>query len=130
MDTRSSDQAAAVADRPTEATFTKWLIGEGPEMAGIVGGIVGPGTYAGTVFELVPGETTTVEARYGFRGSERSFTALVHVEQTGLESTIVGVVTDGWNKGSKVEGEYVEIQCEHDGQTTDCWRGSLRVVAD
>jgi hypothetical protein len=130
METQRSRQAGAVVERQSAATFTKWLVGDGPEMAGIVGGLVGDGTYSGTVLALVPGEPTTVEAQYRFSGSERSFTALVHVEQAGLEAAVVGVVTDGWAKGSKVEGEYDEIRCEHDGVTTACWRGSLRIVAD
>ena len=110
------------------ATFTKWLVGEGPEMAGVVGGDGGDGAYAGKVLQMQPGQTTVIEAIYGFKGSERPFTALVHVEQTGLHAEISGVVTDGWGKGSPVRGEYAQIQCEHDGVTTDCWRGRLDVA--
>jgi hypothetical protein len=110
------------------ATFTKWMVGEGPEMAGIVGGAIGEGTYAGKVLEYIPGDpTVVVEARYQFTGSARAFTALVHVEQTGLRAVITGVVTDGWAKGSPVKGEYTEIKCDHDGMTTDCWQGTLTV---
>jgi hypothetical protein len=111
------------------ATFTKWLIGQGPEMAGTVGGAVGDGTYSGKVLDMDPGPTTTIEARYSFHGSEHDFTALVHVEQTGLEAVITGVVTDGWGKGRPVTGSYTEIQCAHDGVTTDCWQGRLEVAA-
>ena len=107
------------------ATFTKWMIGEGPGMAGVVGGAVGEGTYAGSVLDMKPGPTTTVEARYGFNGSKHPFTALVHVEQTGLHAVITGVVIDGWGKGNLVTGEYDEVKCDHDGVTTDCWRGTL-----
>ena len=110
------------------ATFTKWMVGEGPGMAGIVGGAAGEGTYAGKVLDLEPGDTTVVTAIYQFNGSQRPFTALVHVEQTGLEAVITGVVTDGWGKGSLVKGEYTEIKCDHDGITTDCWRGTLDIV--
>ncbi len=111
-----------------EATFTKWLVGEGPEMAGVAGGVVGDGAYSGKVLELIPGDpTTTVEARYQLSGPEHAFTALVHVEQTGLHAVISGVVTDGWMKGSPVNGEYTEIKCDHDGMTTDCWQGALVV---
>jgi hypothetical protein len=112
------------------ATFTKWMVGEGPEMAGLVGGAVGQGVFAGKVLDMKMGPTTTVEAQYGFEGSERAFKALVHVEQTGLEAVISGVVIDGWGKGSPVRGAFSEIQCEHDGVTTDCWRGSLEIVGD
>ncbi len=109
------------------ATFTKWMVGEGPEMAGVVGGSVGDGAYVGKVLDMNPGPTTTVEARYEFKGSERQFAALVHVEQTGLKAVVTGVVIDGWGKGRSVSGEYTEIKCEHDGATTDCWRGSLTI---
>jgi hypothetical protein len=112
------------------ATFTKWMVGEGPEMAGAVGGAVGAGVFAGRVLDMQMGPTTTVEALYGFQGSERAFRALVHVEQTGLEAVISGVVIDGWGKGRPVRGAYSEIQCDHDGVTTDCWRGSLEIVGD
>jgi hypothetical protein len=110
------------------ATFTKWLVGEGPEMAGVVGGAAGEGTYAGKVLDMSPGPTTTIEARYRFDGSKRPFTALVHVEQTGLQAVITGVVTDGWGKGNLVTGAYTEIKCDHDGMTTDCWQGALDIV--
>jgi hypothetical protein len=109
------------------ATFTKWMVGEGPDMAGVVGGSVGEGVYLGKVLDMNPGPTTTVEARYEFQGSERQFAALVHVEQTGLKAVVNGVVIDGWGKGRQVTGEYTEIQCRHDGVTTDCWQGSLTV---
>jgi hypothetical protein len=105
------------------------MVGEGPDMAGTVGGSVGEGTYAGTVLDMKVGPTTTVEARYGFHGSDHEFTALVHVEQTGLEAVITGVVIDGWGKGRQVSGSYSEIQCAHDGITTDCWRGRLEIAA-
>jgi hypothetical protein len=110
------------------STFTKWMVGEGPEMAGVVGGAVGEGVYAGKVLDFIDGSPSVVEARYEFSGSQRPFTALVHVEQTGLHAVITGVVNSGWGKGSLVTGEYTEIKCDHDGTTTDCWRGTLGVA--
>ncbi|HEY7968563.1 MAG TPA: hypothetical protein VID95_01130 [Candidatus Limnocylindrales bacterium] len=127
MDTIVSEATISPTDTGA-ATFTKWLVGEGPEMAGTVGGSVGKGTYAGKVLEMIVGPTTTVEAHYGFHGSEHEFTALVHVEQTGLEAVISGVVIDGWGKGRPVTGSYTEIQCSHDGVTTDCWQGRLEIA--
>ena len=112
------------------ATFTKWMVGEGPGMAGVVGGAVGEGTYAGKVLEMIEGPTTVVEAIYQFNGSKRPFTALVHVEQTGLEAVVTGVATGGWGKGNLVKGQYTEIKCDHDGITTDCWRGTLDIASD
>ena len=118
------------ATDPDTATFTKWMVGEGPEMAGVVGGAAGEGAFAGKVLDFNPGPTTLIEARYGFNGSSRPFTALVHVEQTGLEAVITGVVSDGWRKGSPVKGRYSEIKCDHDGMTTDCWQGTLEIEGD
>jgi hypothetical protein len=119
---------ARVSPAAGTAMFTKWMVGEGPQMAGTVGGVVGDGTYEGRVLDMDPGPTTSIEARYRFHGSQEEFTALVHVEQTGLQAVITGVVTEGWGKGSPVVGGYTEIQCEHDGVTTDCWQGTLEVV--
>jgi hypothetical protein len=127
----TTDAIAPDTSTPTQvATFTKWLVGEGPAMAGVVGGAVGEGTYAGKILEYRPGDVTIVEALYGFEGSERSFTALVHVEQTGLQATISGVVTEGWGKGRPVSGSFDEIKCDHDGITTDFWQGSVEVAGD
>jgi hypothetical protein len=127
MDTIVSEPTTSPADTGA-STFTKWMVGEGPDMAGTVGGFVGDGTYTGTVLDMNEGPTTTLEARYSFHGSEHEFTALVHVEQTGLEAVVSGVVIDGWGKGRPVTGSYSEIQCAHDGVTTDCWQGRLEVA--
>jgi hypothetical protein len=111
-------------------TFTKWvtalplLPGDVADMAGIVGGEVGQGSFAGTVLRKVVGPTTSIEALYHFNGSSHSFTALVHVEQTGLNAVIVGVVTDGWLKGSMVNGAYAQITCAQ-GLNGTCFQGTL-----
>jgi len=97
-------------------------------MVGAAGGVVGDGTVSGRVLELEPGETTVIRAVYRLTGSERDFTALMYVEQTGLTATLTGVVTDGWCKGHLVRGEYTQIQHDHDGTTTDAWQGSLDIV--
>jgi hypothetical protein len=111
------------------AIFTKWLVGDGPEMTGIAGGVVGDGAYSGRVLEMLPGDPTTViRAVYRLAGPRHDFTALMHVEQTGLTATLSGVVTDGWCKGSLVRGEYAQIRHEHDGTTTDAWQGTLHIV--
>jgi hypothetical protein len=112
------------------STFTKWLVGDGPEMVGVAGGAVGDGgSYSGRVLELEEGDpTTVVRAVYRLAGPEHDFTALMYVEQTGLRAVLAGVVTDGWNKGSFVRGEYTEIQHEHDGTTSAAWQGTLSFV--
>ncbi len=113
-----------------ENTFTKWLT-DYPAMTGVVGGDVGTGTYAGEILKYTPGATTVIEALYHFNGSRHSFTALVHVEQTGdvpgSKAAISGVVTDGWLKGSPVKGKYTQITCSQAPNGT-CFQGTLDIV--
>ena len=41
-------------------------------------------------------------------------------------AVISGVVTDGWMKGSPVEGKYTQITCD---QSSDgCFRGTLDIL--
>src|SRR4029077_2915070 len=82
-------------------TFTKWVT-DWPNMAGVVGGSVGHGAFSGKVLDYNPGPTTVIAAIYHFGGSRHQFTALMHVEQTGLQAVLVGVVIDGWHKGRLV----------------------------
>ena len=112
------------------ATFTKWVTafpnqpGLIANMAGVVGGDVGDGNYAGEVLKMstdpVTGVTEIV-AFYHFNGPAHSFTALVHILQTGAatgsKAVILGVVTEGWLKGHAVEGEFTQIAIDHDGGT-------------
>lgn len=109
-----------------ENTFTKWIIAF-PAMAGVVGGDVGDGTYAGEILKYTPGATTVIEALYHFNGSRHSFTALVHVEQTGLKAVITGVVTEGWLKGHPVKGRYTQITCTEAPDGT-CFQGKLNIL--
>jgi hypothetical protein len=112
-----------------ENTFTKYLSAY-PIMAGVVGGDVGTGTYAGEILKYTLGTATTpkvIEALYHFNGSKHSFTALVHVEQTGLKAAITGVVTDGWLKGHPVEGRYTQISCTQAPSGT-CFQGTLDLL--
>ena len=106
-------------------TFTKYVAAY-PIMAGVVGGDVGNGTYAGEILKYTPGATTVIEALYHFDGSRHTFTALVHVEQTGLKAVITGVVTDGWLKGHQVKGRYTQISCSQAPDGT-CFRGTLDI---
>jgi hypothetical protein len=50
------------------------------------------------------------------------------VTQINLKAVIIGVVTEGWLKGNLVQGEYTQIQCSHDGITTDCFQGTLDIL--
>ena len=119
-----SSIASAGGNGPRAATFTKYVT-DWPNMAGVVGGSVGDGAFAGTVIDYFPGPTTLITAIYHFEGSRHAFTARMHVEQTGLHALLVGVVTDGWGRGKLVTGSYDQITCEHGGLTTDCFQGSL-----
>jgi hypothetical protein len=112
--------------RNAENTFTKYISAY-PAMAGVVGGDVGKGTYAGEILKYTPGTTTVIEALYHFNGSKHSFTALVHVEQTGLKAVISGVVTEGWLKGNPVKGKYTQITCSQAPDNT-CYQGTLDIL--
>ena len=117
--------ATAVAEHNT---FTKWVT-TFPAMAGVVGGAVGDGSYAGEILKMTPGATTTViEALYRFNGPTHSFTALVHVEQTGLKAVISGVVTEGWMKGSKVKGEYTQITTSQAPGDGTAFQGTIEIL--
>lgn len=110
-------------------TFTKWITAY-PEMAGIVGGDVGDGVYSGGVLSLaVTDSGMTIDASYHFEGARHSFTALVHVVQTGLTTgataAITGVIFDGWMAGHRVAGEYTQIECSQ--SAGGCFAGSLDI---
>jgi hypothetical protein len=117
--------------RNAENTYTKWIVGY-PDMAGVVGGDVGTGTFAGEVLtRVVSGDTVTIDAIYHFNGTIHSFTAAVHVVQTGLDygatSVITGTVTDGWLKGNQVQGAYLVIDCS-EAANRHCFDGSVDVL--
>ena len=124
--------------RNAENTFTKWATTETPvppvlfDMAGIVGGDVGTGTYAGEVYSLNAGPTVLViDAAYHFNGSRHSFTAQVHVVQTGYapgsKAVITGRVTEGWLKGNLVAAGYTVITCTQAPDGT-CFQGWLDIL--
>lgn len=104
--------------RIAHVTFTKWVItvpanppsNAGIDIAGVAGGDVGPGRWAGKVLDddlSVPGFWLG-HARYEFYGKKHSLIADVHVTQNNTTGTavITGVVTKGWLKGSRLTGEY------------------------
>lgn len=120
--------------RNAENTFTKWRTAEPPvapvliNMAGVVGGDVGDGTFAGEVLSYDPGPPIVIDALYHFNGSRHSFTASVHVVQTGLTAVITGRVTDGWLKGNLVDAGYTVVTCDHDGISSTCFQGWLDIL--
>ena len=107
--------------RSANVTFTKWVTSlpadpstlAGVSMAGVVGGDVGPGVFAGKV---IRDDTTSkpgfwlAQALYGFNGSEHSFVAYNFITENDTTSpvtaTIRGVVIKGWMRGARVTGEY------------------------
>lgn len=117
---------ASVAAFAEQNTFTKWIT-TAPSMAGVVGGADGDGRYAGEILKYTEGPTTVIEALYHFNGSLHAFTALVHVEQTGLKAVISGVVTDGWEKGYQVQGEYTQIKSKQSPNGT-AFQGTLNIM--
>jgi hypothetical protein len=117
--------------RVFNVTFTKWVT-EWPNMAGVVGGDVGNGTFAGEVLNFAPGTVTTrIEALYHINGSTHSFTAHNFVTQNEVARTAVveGVIIDGWMKGRAVRGSYRIISCpEKTGGL--CYMGALQIRQD
>jgi hypothetical protein len=117
--------------RNAENTFTKWIAAF-PTMAGVVGGDVGTGTYAGEVLTFAGTGTAAdpilITADYHFNGSRHDFTARVDIVEIGAAATISGVVTAGWLKGNRAEGEYSVISCDHDGITSTCFQGTLDIL--
>jgi hypothetical protein len=125
-------------------TFTKWVTSPpayypsmaGVSMAGVVGGDVGNGRYAGKVLSddlSVPG-FWLAHARYEFYGKKHSFIADVHVTQNNTTGTavITGVVTQGWLKGSRLTGEYTvmsvcPIATKGNVLGTLCFQGTLHI---
>ena len=128
--------------RDARATFTKWVTafpnqpGRIIDMAGVVGGAVGDGTFTGEVLLYSPGATATdvshFVAFYHFTGPKHSFTALVNVVQTGsgvgTKAVITGVVTEGWLEGHAVKGEYTEGTCGT--PLMPCYTGFLKIDRD
>jgi hypothetical protein len=77
---------------------------------------------------LTPGTTTVIEALYHLRGSKHSFSALVHVEQTGVKGAISGVVTDGWMKGRQVAGEFTQVTTPRAPGDGNAYQGTVSIM--
>jgi hypothetical protein len=86
-------------------------------MAGVVGGDVGHGAFAGIVFT---DDTTSrpgfwlAKAFYGFIGSKHSFVAYNRITENDgvspITATIRGVVIAGWMNGARVTGKYTLLE--------------------
>ncbi len=129
-----------------DVTFTKWITSQpanppsvaGVSMAGVVGGDVGDGRFAGKVLSddlSVPG-IWQAHARYEFHGEEHSFIADVHVIENDTTdpatAVVTGVVTRGWLKGAHLTGAYTvmpvcPIATPGNVFGTVCFQGTLRI---
>ena len=123
--------ASADDARNAENTFTKWIAGY-PNMAGVVGGDVGDGTYSGVILSRTGTGTLAdpilITADYHFDGSRHDFTARVDIVEIIPTATISGVVTDGWLQGNLAVGEFTVTTCSHGGLTTTCFEGTFDIL--
>jgi hypothetical protein len=137
--------AGGVNGHTFDVTFTKYVTSlpanppslAGVSMAGVVGGDVGNGRYAGEVLsdDLSQGpDFWLANARYEFYGEKHSFIADVHVTQNNTTGTavIIGVVTQGWLKGAQLTGEYTvmsvcPIATPGNVFGTLCFQGTLHI---
>ncbi len=147
LDSGVASARAGRHHRSADATFTKWIVkppadpstAAGVLMAGVVGGDVGPGRYAG---EVLGDDTTSkpgfwlLHARYEFYGSRHSFVADLHITEndtiTPITATIRGVVTSGWLRGARVTGQYrrwdsCPIPTPGNVVGTTCYEGKLHL---
>ena len=119
--------------RNAENTFTKWITDfNAGTMAGVVGGDVGVGTYAGQITSFAQTSTGfVIDAAYHFNGSKHAFTASVHIVQTGFANgataVIAGWVAEGWLNGNRAEGEYTQVACTQAPNET-CFQGTLDIL--
>jgi len=132
--------SGGVSGHTFDSTFTKWVVSPGTppvlvNMIGVVGGDVGPGTFTGEVLsDVTVGNIETIVPLYHFHGSLHSFTALLYVtlDQSVGTATITGAVTDGWQSGAPVTGEFTvmpvcPIATPGNMFGTLCFRGALHV---
>jgi len=119
--------------RGVRVVFTKWVT-DWPNMAGVVSGDVGGGTFAGEILKYTPtAAIDKIEALYHLNGGAHQLTAHVFVTQNNLNGTaaIKGVVTGGPLKGASVRGSYqVIFPCgvinAQNGSIGDvCFQGTL-----
>jgi hypothetical protein len=138
--------AGGVKGHTFDFTFTKWVTSwpanypsmARASMAGVVGGDVGNGRYAGKVLSDDLSQEPNfwlAHARYEFYGKKHSFIADVHVTQNETTGTAVisGVVTHGWLKGARLTGEYTvmsvcPIATPGNVFGTLCFQGTLHVL--
>ena len=95
-----------------EVTFLKWITNT-PNMAGVVSGDVGGGTFAGLILtRVMEGAIAKIEALYHINGKALQFTAHNYITFDTQKGTAVieGSVPDGVLKGARVKGEFQVIR--------------------
>jgi hypothetical protein len=116
----------------TEITFTKWLT-TFPNMAGVVGGDVGTGTYAGEILTYDPalagGKITRITADYHLNGSVHQSTVRLTVWQFDNNFALLsGAVTSGWRSGGYAFGTYKVLATCPGNPAGPCFEGTLYIV--
>jgi len=116
----------------TEVTFTKYLTAF-PNMAGVVGGDVGNGTYAGEILTYDPtiagGKITLITADYHLNGSLHQSNVRLTVWQFDNNFAILsGAVTSGWRAGGHAFGIYKVLSTCPGNPAGPCFQGTLYIV--
>ncbi len=122
-----------------DASFTKWIVSPTMLMAGVVGGNVGTGIYAG---QVTSADSTSrpgfllIDARYEFHGATHTFIADMHIVEndtiTPAMARLTGMVTSGWLAGAQVTGRYIvmnpcPIATPGNILGTQCFQGVLHL---
>ena len=121
----AAPSAQAAGDSQVVIGFTKWVT-VGNQMEGVADG----GTYTGEVLNLdaiAGGQIWKIDARYDFHIGERSFSAVIygiHSWHTG-NGVLNGVITDGWNAGSRVQVKFVAIPSAEHGFV---FQGTITII--
>jgi hypothetical protein len=117
--------------------FTKWIVGDGPRLAGFAYGDV-VGQFVGEVLETHastnPAMTNivSVQAVYQVKAGSHSFTALINGGQNNDKNTAIldGVILNGWHTGSPVRVQFrVRTNCSGAPAGT-CFVGTIRISAE
>jgi hypothetical protein len=116
----------------TEVTFTKYLVSF-PNMAGVVGGDVGTGNYAGEIITYDPtlagGKITLITADYHLNGSAHTSNVRLTVWQFDNNFAVLsGGVTSGWRQGGYAYGIYKVIPTCAGNPAGPCFQGTLYIA--
>ena len=125
----AQDNAGGERSRHVDITFANWET-TNPDMAGVVGGDVGTGTFVAEILNFVPGSPITqIEALYHITGGIHSFVAHLFVRQNEVShnAVIAGEITDGWLKNRHLRGNYMFVSCPNQPDGV-CYQGTLHAM--